>query len=240
MEEPVKIGELFNGASNLSVSAFMRQVRENSYARYREDAISKEIASLLLETMQDSAVSQLIGLDIGSGNGAMARRVETATEGGALIQGIDLSTHRYCAKSGASTYNGTLLPFQDHAFDFALLIDVLHHTSNPLSLLSEASRVARHFVIVKDHAYEHRHEFMLLSFMDLIGNLGYGNSHHGAYKKETEWHELFQSCRLVPQKMIRELHIYPFPFSVAIRPELNFVALLKAACQSNHADHEQS
>ncbi len=229
IEEHLK-EDLINGTGvKVSTSNLMRQIRESTYARYREDAISNEIATLLLGEMQETSASPFVGLDIGSGNGAMTRRIEKDTNGGARIQGIDLCSHHYSSVTGASTYDGTFLPYNDRSFDFALLIDVLHHTAEPRMLLLEASRVARRFVIVKDHTYRHCHEFMVLSFMDFVGNLGYGNNHLGSYKKQGEWHELFQSCGLVAEKMTRELRIYPFPFSIVIRPDLNFVTLLRPA-----------
>lgn len=232
MIEPSRTRDFVNETSGkISASSLMRSARENTYARYREDAISKEIAALILESTESA--KPLVGLDIGSGNGAMSRRIEVETNGGAEIQCIDLCTHHYSAAAGASTYDGTFLPYKDKSFDFAMLIDVLHHSVDPRALLLEASRVASRFVIVKDHKYKHWHESMVLSFMDLVGNAGYANHNTGLYKKESEWHTLFQSCKLTPDKMMRELSIYPFPFSIVICPDLNFITLLRPAQQSH-------
>lgn len=233
IEEGLKVRDLIDGMG-LRISSLMRHARESSYARYREDAISKEIAALLLGAMQENAGGPFVGLDIGSGNGAMTRRIQKETNGVTHIQGIDLGSHHYSAAAGASTYDGTLLPYSDRSFEFALLIDVLHHTANPRTLLLEASRVVRRFVIVKDHTYHHWYEFMALSIMDFVGNVGYGNNHIGTYKKEYEWHDLFQLCGLVPETVTRELLIYPFPHSMVIKPDLNFVALLRPAHQSHN------
>lgn len=239
MMEDLQARDLMNGTGEkVSISNLMRQFREASYARYREDAISTEIAALLFRELQEAAITPLTGLDIGSGNGSMTRRIEKETNGGARIQGIDLCSHQYSAVAGASTYDGTCLPYDDRSFDFVLLIDVLHHAADPRTLLIESSRVARRFVIVKDHTYQHWHEYMVLSFMDFVGNLGYGNNHLGSYRKENEWQELFQTCGLVEEKMKRELLIYPFPLSSVIRPHLNFVTLLRPAHQSSN--NEQS
>lgn len=47
-------------------------------------------------------------------------------------------------------YDGSRLPFGDGSFDVGLLITVLHHTPDPVSIVREAARVCRRLVIIED------------------------------------------------------------------------------------------
>ena len=47
-------------------------------------------------------------------------------------------------------FDGEHLPFADGSFDAVILVDVLHHASDPLALMREALRVSRGLLVVKD------------------------------------------------------------------------------------------
>lgn len=98
-----------------------------------------------------SVVTQLCGLrilDIGCGEGGFARQI--AVEG-AMVTGIDPQPQAVAkarvAAPGVQFEIATAeaLPFEDHAFDLAIMINSLHHV--PVSLmdaaLGEARRVLR-------------------------------------------------------------------------------------------------
>ena len=48
-------------------------------------------------------------------------------------------------------FNGTHLPYEASSVDIVLLVDVLHHTQDPMVMLREARRVARKGILIKDH-----------------------------------------------------------------------------------------
>ena len=48
-------------------------------------------------------------------------------------------------------YDGINLSYLDREFDYAMIIDVLHHTDDPAAVLSECLRVAKRGVVIKDH-----------------------------------------------------------------------------------------
>src|SRR5207244_11235162 len=51
-------------------------------------------------------------------------------------------------------FDGDTIPYEDGSFDVALLVDVVHHADHPLELLSEARRVARSCLVIKDQTLE--------------------------------------------------------------------------------------
>ncbi len=97
-------------------------------------------------------------------------------------------------------YDGTCVPFADRSFDCVMLVDVLHHTRNPLDVLQEAIRVARKTVIIKDHYWSNPKDFTSLKFADYIGNQPYGIHLPYEYLSETDWQDLFAQCGLTITK----------------------------------------
>ena len=74
-------------------------------------------------------------------------------------------------------FDGSSLPFDEHAFDVVIFSDVLHHVPADLvsPLLKSAARVGR-FVLIKDHFEYGWFSRNVLRAMDFVGNYGYGIS----------------------------------------------------------------
>ena len=74
-------------------------------------------------------------------------------------------------------FDGSSLPFDEHAFDVVMFSDVLHHVPAGLvsPLLKSAARVGR-FVLIKDHFEYGWFSRNMLRAMDFVGNYGYGIS----------------------------------------------------------------
>ena len=86
-------------------------------------------------------------------------------------------------------FDGKQLPFEDDAFDLAMILTVLHHTSNPEEVLREAMRVSRRLVIVED-IFASRWGYRLTCFVDSLQNQEFGGHPH-ANKTDVEWKGLF-------------------------------------------------
>ena len=88
-------------------------------------------------------------LEIGAGPGLVARALQQTTR--ACLTLVDVVNYNQ-TDLPLQTYDGTHLPFPDASFDYGLLVFVLHHTPDPLSVLREALRVSRAgVVIVENH-----------------------------------------------------------------------------------------
>lgn len=93
-------------------------------------------------------------------------------------------------------YDGYHLPFPDNSFDHVLIVDVLHHTHNPLDVLREAARVSSQYLVIKDHYWSHPKDFISLKFADYIGNQPYGIDLPYGFLSEHAWKSLFLECKL--------------------------------------------
>jgi methionine biosynthesis protein MetW len=89
-------------------------------------------------------------LDLGCGDGLLFELLGNTIERGV---GLDISPEAV-RKATEKGFDARLhsfddpLPFEDSAFDYVVLLDVLEHVYDPVLLLKEAARVSKQFVIV--------------------------------------------------------------------------------------------
>jgi ubiquinone/menaquinone biosynthesis C-methylase UbiE len=121
-------------------------------------------------------------LDVGCGDGTISSMI--AADGSVTVRGIDVLL-RETTKIPVSLFDGKKIPFEDGSFDYVLFIDVLHHTDNIQELLSEALRVAKIGVIIKDHFCNNKLDYLFLKFMDDVGNKRFNVSLPYNYLSET-------------------------------------------------------
>lgn len=130
-------------------------------------------------------------LDVGCGSGAIAQRLRETAALHSIV-GVD-TVIQPDAAIPVTPYDGDRLPFDDGAFDLVLLIDVLHHTTDPRSLLDEALRVSKDRVLVKDHYWTTRADRWVLGVSDYLGNAPYGIDLPYTYQSMTQWTGLFRA-----------------------------------------------
>lgn len=110
-------------------------------------------------------------LDIGAGFGWIAKELQKKK--GADITILDVVNLNQ-TDLPHFLYNGEEMPFLENNFNTALLVDVLHHCSDPLQVLREAKRVAKEKIIILE---EDLPTFWLsrlsLYFVDFISNLAF-------------------------------------------------------------------
>jgi len=163
-------------------------------------------------------------LDIGAGSGALAsalmdRRPEL------VLSGVDVLV-RPQPLIPVTSYDGHTLPFADAAFDYALLVDVLHHTDEPAALLREAARVARNGVLIKDHVVHQALDRPTLRMMDWVGNRGHGVVLPYNYLTPAQWRAAEASAGLHRLRSSAVPGLYPPPLSWLFGRGLHFLALL--------------
>ena len=111
-------------------------------------------------------------LDVGCGDGLFAVTL-SGLRPDIAIEGAEVLPRAGC-RIPVVAFDGRTLPFPDRAYDACLLIDVLHHTEAPASLLEEVARVGSGQVVLKDHLREGFLAGPCLRFMDVVGNRRHG------------------------------------------------------------------
>lgn len=126
-------------------------------------------------------------LDIGCGTGFFAEMMKNKIPG--QIFCLDLYRHS-TNKAPFIIADATHLPFLDRSFDTITLFYVLHHSTQPKKLLSEACRVSRGRIIIHEDVYTTLFE----KTMYLFHIWSFKKFHHVPGEKiatESEWLQLF-------------------------------------------------
>jgi SAM-dependent methyltransferase len=163
-------------------------------------------------------------LDVGCGDGRLARMIEEARPGLGIC-GIDVLV-REKPQIPVETYDGLTLPRGDDAVDVILFVDVLHHAEDPRRLLGEASRVAR-TVVLKDHLADRWLSVPRLRLMEEVGNARHGVALRYDYWRRREWDAAFAAAGLRVETWNERLGLYPFPANWVFERGLHFVARLE-------------
>jgi SAM-dependent methyltransferase len=164
-------------------------------------------------------------LDIGCGDGRLAVVLGSLRPDLAIV-GAEVLPRPDCAIP-VTAFDGARLPFADDSFDAALLVDVLHHTTDPAVLLREAVRVARQAVILKDHFREGLGAQATLRFMDTVGNRRHGVALPFNYLSRGEWNALFARCGVNAAASDPLRRLYPFPANFVFGRGLHFMDRLE-------------
>jgi ubiquinone/menaquinone biosynthesis C-methylase UbiE len=189
------------------------------------DTISPRRIQVLAHHIASLTPPHLKILDIGSGDGNIAFEIQKLRPDLSL-SGIDVLL-RPQSKISVTPFDGTTIPYSNASFDLSLLVDVLHHTTDPLLLLKEAVRVSKKWVIIKDH---HRNGFLAqttLTCMDWIGNARFGVALPYHYLSQKEWENLYPQAGLRLVERITNLKLYPPIVDLLFGRKLHSIVLLE-------------
>lgn len=192
------------------------QVHDKLVFNRRVRVLVEEIGALL--------PANSVMLDVGTGDGQIAKMIgEQQT--GTTVRGIDIMK-RETIHIPVTLFDGTTIPMNDKSVDVVTFVDVLHHTDDPQILISEASRVARKAVIIKDHLSENRLDHITLRAMDWVGNAPHGVVLPYNYAPRRDWDGWFAKAGLGSDKFITAIPLYPAPLSWIFGRKLHFIARL--------------
>ena len=162
-------------------------------------------------------------LDVGCGDGLISREIMNQRPD-LDIEGVDVML-RPITHIPATTFNGSVRPCGDASFDYVTIVDVLHHTTDPVIILAESRRVARKGVVIKDHLREGFGAGVTLRVMDWVGNRGHDVVLPYNYLSRGEWDEAFRRAGLGVVEWRDELGLYPWPARFLFERRLHFVTL---------------
>jgi len=133
-------------------------------------------------------------LDLGCGSGVIGKYFQDFFQ--AEVIGVDIEDKRV-ENIPFKIIDGVNLPFADNSFDTVLIAYVLHHASDPMSLLREAKRVTRKNIIIYEDLPEGFFGRILCGFHGITFNIFLQKKkqkHH--FKKVEEWEEIFANLGL--------------------------------------------
>lgn len=198
--------------------------------RTHEGAVFSRRVRVLAELLADRISADASVLDIGCGDGTIASLIARLNPS-VHIRGIEFAPRATCLIECAS-FDGATIPHPSASFDVCMFVDVLHHARDAhgiARLLSEASRVSRRFVLIKDHLSESRVDFRTLQFMDWVGNRPHGVVLPYNYQSRDQWNGQFAQAGLRLRDWNGRFPLYPFPFSALFGRGLHYIALLEKA-----------
>jgi SAM-dependent methyltransferase len=178
----------------------LRAVNDRLIFPYRR----RRLADILTPHIGDARTA----LDVGSSIGMLAREIQDRT--GTNFTGVDI--HIFGETWIPVThYDGRKLPFDDNSFDVVTIVDVLHHTEDPRGLLTEAKRVARDRVLIKDHYFENKIDKVMLKLIDYLGNRPYGIVLPYNFLSLEEWLALFRDLglRIIEERSFKLARLDP-------------------------------
>jgi len=130
-----------------------------------------------------------------------------------------------------TVYDGKTIPFPDNSFDIVSFIDVLHHTDNLAELLTEAKRVTKKFILIKDHKYKNRFQKKALEIQDWFGRFGIENSDYPlpyCFLTYRQWQNMFLDLQLQVICFKESIdYKHPFPFNLLYPAKLHLICLLQ-------------
>lgn len=179
--------------------------------------LSREIAALLPENCTV--------LDVGCGSGEIAREV-VAQKQNILLDGIDLIARPDCAIP-VRAFDGISFPVADRSYDFVTIVDVLHHTPDPMVLLREARRVARIGVIIKDHNCNSQIRRVIMSISDTLGNWQYGVPLLFNFWPTVRWREAWRELGLIQETYTTDFGLYPPIRGCVFAKDMDFISRLR-------------
>jgi len=164
-------------------------------------------------------------LDVGCGDGLLdqlllERRPDLSVRGIEVL--IRKKTYR-----PIETYDGKTIPFPAKSFDAVMLVDVLHHTDDPMELLTQAAHVARKCILLKDHTMDGLLAGPTLRFMDRVGNARHGIALPYNYWTYQQWMDACEKLRLKVAVWQPKVGLYPWWAGWAFDRTLQFMARLE-------------
>jgi SAM-dependent methyltransferase len=191
------------------------------HARYvhprRTDVLTAHLADLV---PQDATV-----LDIGAGDGLITKKLQDRRPDLA-VTAVEVLL-RPVQHVRVELFDGTHLPHEDHSFDAAILVDVLHHAPDPLRLLGEARRVARNTIVIKDEMAEGVLSRQTLHLMERLANTQHGISIPATFWGRHDWDSAFATLDLRVDEWRDRLGLYPLPANLLFERGFHFIARLR-------------
>lgn len=199
-------------------------VLQHLHGKAHDKAVFKRRIQVLAQALANFLPKNARVLDVGCGSGTLAKVIMTLRPD-VTIEGIDVLV-RPNTEIPVTEFDGNTIPWPDRHFDVALIVDVLHHTDDPVRVMAEARRVTKRGIVVKDHFRDGLLANSTLRFMDWFGNAAHGVRLPYNYLSNAEWRKAWKALGLRVDGLVDRLGLYPAPFTWLFDRKLHFVARL--------------
>lgn len=196
----------------------LRKFHQTFVQNRRQDGLAQHLARL-------APPGKIRILDVGCGSGQIAANLQRRLPESEIL-GVDVLV-RPETFIPVQAFDGAHLPFEDKSFDYVMLVDVLHHTDQPLEVLKECLRVARHGVWLKDHLCNSLWDRFRLRCLDFVGNWGHGVVLPYNYLSSLQWEQGFEQLRVTPRNWQSRLELYSPKLAWLLENHIHFVAHLE-------------
>ncbi|MGH6742774.1 MAG: class I SAM-dependent methyltransferase [Bradyrhizobium sp.] len=199
-------------------------VLQHLHGKAHDKAVFKRRIQVLAQALANFLPKNARVLDVGCGSGTLAKVIMTLRPD-VTIEGIDVLV-RPTTEIPVTEFDGNTIPWPDKHFDVALIVDVLHHTDDPVRVMAEARRVTKRGIVVKDHFRDGLLANSTLRFMDWFGNAAHGVRLPYNYLSNAEWRKAWNALGFKVDGLVDRLGLYPAPFTWLFDRKLHFVARL--------------
>jgi SAM-dependent methyltransferase len=192
--------------------------------RWHEDSVHIPRVQRLSTAIAELAPSANSMLDIGCGDGTMARGIAEKVGASGDMHGVDVLV-RPNAVIDVKQYDGYTLPFENDRFDLITICDVLHHADDPKAVVHEAMRVLspRGSLVIKDHFRFGQWSNAVLLAMDIFGNYAAGVLVRGHYLTPPQWIELVTSAGGAIDRVLWPFEVHDLPWRLVAKSEYQFL-----------------
>lgn len=166
-------------------------------------------------------------LDVGCGDGLVSHLIMKRLPN-VQLRGIDVLVRKQ-TYIPVDWFDGRVIPYGERSFDLVMLVDMLHHTDNPMIPLREAVRVARRAILIKDVTCDGVFAGPTLRFMDWVGNARHGVALPYNYWLRRQWCDAFDALGLRVAAWEQDLKLYPPPLEWVFGRSFHFIARLDVA-----------
>lgn len=163
-------------------------------------------------------------VDVGCGDGQIGALVQMRRPD-VSVTGLDIAM-RPDTPIPVREFDGRSIPLEDDGSDVVLLVDVLHHAEDPKALLTEAARVAKRAIVLKDVTSLGPLSASTLRFMDWVGNARHGVPLPYLFWSQAKWRQVFSDLNLSVEEERRRLGIYPPPWNLLFEKRMHFILRL--------------
>ena len=162
-------------------------------------------------------------LDVGCGNGEISGTLAGRSD--RRIVGAETRPRASC-QVPLFVFDGLELPVKTDSFDWVMFVDVLHHAVDVRQVVTDACRVARTGLVVKDHYADSAWARRVLSVMDWFGNRHLDVDLQDNYLSRDAWTDVWRENRLEVAEVRESLDLYPAIVKPLFENGLHFIAKL--------------